>query len=252
MIFSSDSDLWVRPPNVPLLANGEAHIWCASLDQFAALQAQFWSVLSPEEQARAKQFRFEEGRRRFVVGRGVLRVLLGGYQHCAPEQLQFDYGTNGKPFLAHPQQEIQFNASHSRELALFAFTTYHAVGVDIEYMRAFPDAASIIDHFFSAQEQSHFRSLPPDKQTEAFFAGWTRKEAYLKACGDGLSYPLSQFEVSMAPDEPARIISIGGEKQKVKEWFLQDIASPLADYKAALAIHGKQQWTIKQWLWTQR
>ncbi|GAC1389445.1 MAG: 4'-phosphopantetheinyl transferase superfamily protein [Ktedonobacteraceae bacterium] len=248
MIFPAAQ--WLHPPDEMLLANDEIHIWCASLDQSDAFQAHLWGILSADEQVRAKQFRFEAGKRHFIVGRGLLRLILGRYQQVAPKQLQFSYSTNGKPFLAHQNSEksIQFNVSHSQSLALYAFVQHTAIGVDIEYMRPFPDAAQIVDHFFSVQEKALFHTFPTDKQTEAFFAGWTRKEAYLKACGDGLLYPLHLVEVSLTPGEPAHILSIGGSIQRASQWFLQDLVLS-SGYKAALAIEGGM-WNVKQWQWT--
>ncbi len=226
-------------------------MWCATLTQPPTIQAQLEKLLSSDERNRARRFRFEDGRRHFIAGRGLLRVLLGRYLHGAPECIQFAYTTNGKPFLASQQhtQDIQFNVSHSHTLILYAFVQHHAVGVDIEYMHAFPDADAIVDRFFSVQEQRVFHALPAEQQLVAFFAGWTRKEAYLKACGDGLMVPLSQFEVSLAPEEAAHILAIEGDVSKAAAWFLHDLAVPDTMYKAAIVLKGNKQWQIKQWLY---
>ncbi len=242
---------WKVPPQEPFLANNEVHVWCATLDQPLARQTQLEKILSSDEYSRAKRFRFEDGRRHFIAGRALLRVLLGRYLHSAPERIQFAYTTNGKPFLVLQghTQGIEFNVSHSHTLALYAFVQHHAVGVDIEYMHTLPDADAIVDHFFSVQEQRVFHALPTEQQLAAFFAGWTRKEAYLKACGDGLMVPLSQFEVSLAPEEAARILAIEGDVSKADGWFLHDLAIPDAMYKAAVVLKGNKQWQIKYWLY---
>lgn len=243
---------WLRPPDKLILTPGEAHVWCASLDQSVALRAQLWEILSADEQHSVNRFHFEEGKHHFIVGRGLLRLILERYQHVPPNQLQFSYGANGKPFLAHQhlEESVQFNVSHSQSLALYAFVQHNSVGVDIEYMHPIADAEQIVDRFFSLREKALFHALPQNERTEAFFIGWTRKEAYLKACGNGLSYPLSHFEVSLIPGEAARILSIGGDRQKAAAWFLQDIALPNG-YKASLAIEGSKQWQVKQWAWTE-
>jgi len=242
---------WNAPPQELLLANDEVHVWCATLNQPPTIQAQFEKILSSDERSRANRFRFEDGRRHFIAGRGFLRMLLGRYLHTAPEHIRFAYTTNGKPFLASQEhtQDIHFNISHSHILALYAFVQHREIGVDIEYMRAFSDADAIVDRFFSGQEQRVFHALPVEKQAEAFYAGWTRKEAYLKASGDGLTVPLSQFEVSLAPDEAARILAIEGDVHKATEWFLHDIAVPDTTYKAAIILRSNRQWQIKYWLY---
>ncbi len=226
-------------------------MWCASLNALGTRQTQFWKMLSEDEQTRAQRFRFEIHRQRFIVGRGILRMLLSCYLHIAPELLAFSYTANGKPFLVPPEfaQDIEFNVSHSHELALFAFTYGQAIGVDIEHMRVFPDTQAIVNSFFSTQEQEAFSALPTSKQTAAFFSAWTRKEAYLKACGDGLSLPLSQFEVSLEPEKEARILAIGGNRDEANNWFLQDIALPTPDYRGAVVLKSSKPSRIRYWLY---
>jgi 4'-phosphopantetheinyl transferase len=242
---------WHSAPPELFLGNDEVHIWYTSLDTLATQQTQFWLMLSEDERTRAQRFRFEIHRQRFIVGRGILRTLLGRYSHTPPESIAFSYSANGKPFLMPSDSTlgIEFNASHSHELALFACTREQAIGVDIEYMRAFPDTQAIVNNFFSHQEQQAFSALPASKQTASFFAAWTRKEAYLKACGDGLSLPLSQFEVSMEPEQEARILAIGGSREKAAFWFLQEIVVPTPDYKAALVLKGRKPSEIRYWLY---
>ncbi len=249
-MLSPTPEWHIAPPEL-FLVNDEVHIWCASLDALATQYMQFWQMLSEDEQTRAQRFRFEIHRQRFVVGRGILRMLLSRYLHITPELIAFSYLANGKPFFMplESEQTIEFNVSHSHELALFAFTREQAIGVDIEYMDAFPDTQAIVNSFFSSQEQKAFFALPTSKQTAAFFAAWTRKEAYLKACGDGLSLPLSQFEVSMEPEQEARILAIGGKRDEAKHWFLQDIALSISDYKGAVVLQGRKPSRIRYWLY---
>ena len=242
---------WHIAPSELFLKDDEVHVWCTSLDALGARQTQFWKMLSQDEQVRAQRFHFEIHRQRFIIGRGILRMVLSRYLHIAPESIAFSYAANGKPFLIPSEftQDIEFNVSHSHELALFAFTRKQAIGIDIEYMRAFPDAQAIVNSFFSTQEQEAFSALPMSKQTAAFFATWTRKEAYLKACGDGLSLPLSQFEVSLEPEKEARILAIGGNRDEAARWFLQDILLPDSDYRGAVVLQGTQPCRVRYWLY---
>lgn len=247
--MSFPDNQWHIAPQGLFLADKEVHVWCASLDSLATPKA--WQLLSEDEEARAQRFRLELHRQRFVVGRSILRVLLGRYLHTAPESIAFSYAPNGKPFLV-PQnsvQSVEFNVSHSQEMALYAFVRRQAIGVDIEYVRAFPDMHTIVNRFFSLQEQKLFHSLPASRQTAAFFAAWTRKEAYLKACGEGLSLPLSQFEVSLEPDETAQVLAIDGNRDEAAQWFLQDILPPISGYRAAVVLRGNRPNRVSYWLY---
>ncbi len=242
---------WSSPPDKLLLPAGEVHIWRASLEQPVSLRTNLWQILSLDEQERARRFRFEWRQNAFIVGRGLLRAILGQYLDLAPQHLRFIYGENGKPSIEQSElaRDIQFNVSHSHELALYAFVQHYAVGIDIEYISTLPELTAIVDSFFSVQEKKNFRALSQDEQTKAFFAAWTRKEAYLKACSNGLAMPLSQFEVSFALQDVPRIVAIAGNTDAANAWFLHDILLP--DYKAALVINSKQQWRVRQWNWTE-
>jgi 4'-phosphopantetheinyl transferase len=135
----------------------------------------------------------------------------------------FSYTATGKPELAGLDASLQFNLAHSDALALYAVTLRGSVGIDIERLRSIPDAEQIAASWFSGREQAELSDMPVERRTKAFLAGWTRKEAYLKACGRGISEELSQVEVSLAPDEPARLRSLGGETRAVAQWSLEDL-----------------------------
>ena len=137
--------------------------------------------------------------------------------------------------------------SHSQGLALYAITREREIGVDIEHVRPVPEAEQIADRFFSARESAVFRALPPSQKPKAFFNCWTRKEAYIKAIGDGLAWPLDQIEVSLALGEPARLLSIAGDPISAKRWELQEL-TPACSYVAALAVEG-HNWRISCWQW---
>ena len=240
---------WDDPPEIPLLGKDEVHVWRAALDAKASDVQRLQQVLSEDEQARAGRFYFQKDREHFIIARGLLRAILGRYLKLDPSQLQFRYTPHGKPFLdiETDRDELRFNVSHSHGIALYAITLKKELGVDVEWIR--PDFANeqIAEHFFSHREVAALRALPASKQTEAFFNCWTRKEAYIKARGEGLSLPLDQFNVSLSPGEPARLLSTDGDPQEALRWSLQSLF-PGSGYVAALAVAG-HGWRLKCWQW---
>jgi 4'-phosphopantetheinyl transferase len=247
--------LWPPAPDKPMLAESTVHVWCAPLDQEQANVEAFFRFLSPDEQERAGRFYFARDRQHFIVGRGVLRSILGRYLDLEPRACIFSYGSKGKPSLAPelvkgvPQAvDLRFNLSHSGGLALFAFTYGRDLGVDIEQRRELEDAERIARRFFSRGEVQVFCALPMSLRMQGFFNCWTRKEAYIKATGDGLSMPLDCFEVSLLPGEPARFLRVQGEPAAALRWFLREL-QPASDYVAAVCVEG-QGWTLQCWRWT--
>jgi 4'-phosphopantetheinyl transferase len=183
-------------------------VWRGELDRPEAETAAFASLLAADERARADRFHFERDRRRFAVGRGLLRTLLGRMLDVSPREIAFSYGTRGKPALAWPMGTgLEFNLSHSHGLALVATTWGRAIGVDLEYRRAELDVLGLASRYFTPEELSQIERQPSaEAQRAAFFRGWARKEAFLKARGDGLWVGLDQFEVSIDPPLPARVV----------------------------------------------
>ena len=234
--------LWPAVRAVGNLEEKEVHVWCADLepaaDQLAALQESVTAV----EVERADRFRFWRHKRRYIAGRGILRVLLGRYLNISPHEVEIAYSEYGKPFL--PTDRIQFNLSHSKRTALFAFCLTAGVGVDLEKIRPISDAEGIAARFFSTSEHARFQALPADKRSEAFFACWTRKEAFIKALGEGLSYPLRDFDVCFSPGEKAKMITIDGSTEEADRWSLFSL-SPVTGYTAALAVKG-QGWHLSR------
>jgi len=242
--------MWVHPPSDLTLSSNDIHVWRAALDQPTSCFQQLAQSLCAQERVRAERFYFERDRKHFVVGRGILRTILGLYLGIEPSQLQFYYGPRGKPALTETYGGgwLRFNLSHSQGLALYAVTRDREIGIDIEHIRPMPEAEQIAVRFFSVQENAVFRTLPPSQKQTAFFNCWTRKEAYIKALGDGLALPLDQFDVSLAPGEPARLLSIKGDRA-ITRWFLQEL-TPAPDYVAALAVEG-QGWCLTCWQWSE-
>jgi 4'-phosphopantetheinyl transferase len=179
------------------LSSTDIHVWRVAPDQPERIVQQLHLALSTDEQARASRFHFERDRTRFVVGHGALRVILGRYLGLEPDQVRFEYGPHGKPLLAPPGSNgLCFNASHSQGLGLCAVAQQREIGVDLEHMHPVADAEQIAERFFSAQENAALRALPANQRQEAFFNCWTRKEAFIKAVGDGLSHLLNQLGVT--------------------------------------------------------
>lgn len=198
-----------------------------------AVTAKLESALSDDERAHAALLRFHHLRRSFVIRRGVLRCLLGRYLGVNPESIRFNYGSKGKPALA-SAPNIEFNTSHSGNLAVFALTVGCPVGVDVEQIRPLLEIQAIADRFFCKEEAAEIMSLSPNDHQRSFFCCWTRKEAYVKASGDGLSAPLDEFRVTVQPTEPARLVHIAQDRTAADTWTLHDL-SPTGGYVAALA-----------------
>lgn len=242
-------DLWSYPPPDLALLSNEVHIWRASLDQPAWRIQELAQTLSADEYKRAERFYFEQHRQRFIAGRGILRTILSCYLGIEPSKLQFCYGNRGKPALAaiDTDRTLHFNLSHSEGLAMYAITRDREIGIDLEYIRSVPDAEQIAARFFSCRENAVFRALPPGQKQAAFFNCWTRKEAYIKAIGDGLAFSLDQFDVSLSPGEPARLLGIKGSSTAAAQWSLQEL-TPAPGYVAALAVEG-HGWRLMCWQW---
>lgn len=231
------------------LPRDEVHVWTASLDRPAVELERLHATLSPDEVARAARFRFEQDRRRFVAARGLLRAILSRYLDRPPSELAFEYGPFGKPSLAPgtAQPLLHFNLSHAGGLALYVLACDRRVGVDLEQVRPLPDMAALVERFFAEREKAEFRALPPAGQQEAFFTCWTRKEAYIKARGDGLTFPLHAFDVTIRFSEPAILRSVSGDTAEAARWSLRSIR-PGAGYVATVAVEG-HGWRLTSRVW---
>lgn len=232
--------IWKPAPETLSLEEGEVHIWRVALDRAPDVTS-LEQHLAADERARADRFRFARDRRRYVVTRGVLRTLLGHMLRLPPEQIRLQYGPEGKPSLAPGHgsraERLQFNVAHSHEVALLALAWEAALGVDVEYMRQLNDAEQIARRFFSAQEVASFVETPAEQKRTAFFRIWTRKEAFIKAIGKGLSQRLDAFNV-MAEDGHALDYVVLDNKPT--RWRLWDLHAG-AHYGAALAVWTRQQ-----------
>lgn len=239
------ADGWQRPTVPPVLEPGTIHVWRASLAQPDEVVGGLAPSLTDDECARAERFRFEYLRRRFVVGRGILRSLLAHYLSVAPADILFGYGHRGKPRLAHVLPGLHFNMAHADDLALYAVSRDRELGVDVEPIRHLPDAQEVARQFFSAHEIAQLQSVSAAWWDTAFFCCWTRKEAYIKARGEGLFLPLDQFDVSVDPAAPARLIASRIAPDDVARWRLVALW-PAPGYVGALAVEGQNEQLVTQ------
>ncbi|HUQ30513.1 MAG TPA: 4'-phosphopantetheinyl transferase superfamily protein [Pyrinomonadaceae bacterium] len=243
-----NQDNWNAPAADLRLGPDDVHVWRASLNSSTSCIKGLLEILDTDEQSRADKYHFKRDRERFIVARGALRHILSRYLTIAPALIRFNYSPYGKPELAGEMNELSFNVSHSNELALYAVALGCDVGLDIEFIREDFAGMEIAERFFSAQEVAALRALPSDLQTLAFFNCWTRKEAYIKARGEGFSHPLKQFTVSCAPGGPAALLSAENDPHEFSRWRLHELR-PGAGYVAALALRGTPG-NLSLWQWT--
>jgi len=222
-----------------LLPIDRVDLWTVSLPVSAEHYERLSRSLSGDEMARADRFKFERDRRRFVVGRGALRSILGSYLGRDPDAIRFAYGSHGKPTLADVSAAggVEFNASGSDELAVCAVTVGTRLGVDIELCRPIAEE-DFPDQCLTAAERNALRALEPADRPAAFYRLWTLKEAFLKATGEGLSRPMSSVEFDLSPGRAVRLI--GGE-QNLPDWegctILEFVPGP--QHVGALVLAGK-------------
>jgi 4'-phosphopantetheinyl transferase len=242
-------EIWLPSPPDMDVPEGEVHVWRMALDlpepELEALQ----SHLATSELARAARYHFERDRRRYLVRRGRLRIILGHCLDLEPGSLQFSYNAYGKPALA-PElsdQKLYFNLSHSGEYALCAVCRGYDVGVDIERMRTDIEFEAIGERFFSTNEVAVLESVPAEARAQAFYNCWTRKEAYIKGRGEGLSIPLGSFDVSLAPGEPAALLASRWDPEDEARWRMQALI-PGEGYAGALIVKG-EGWALRCWQW---
>ena len=228
---------WQKGPASPVLWPNEIHVWRVRLD--IPWSNEYDRALSVDDRERAMRFRFEGDRHRFSMARATLRKILGRYLKSNPADLRFELGAYGKPGLAEGQNtlDLRFNLSHSHQQALIAVARGREVGVDVEFMRADFASDEVATHFFSPAEVKQFVRLPAVVRTRSFFNCWTRKEAYIKARGEGLSHPLDQFDVSFQPGVPAALLESRRDPTEVSRWSFEDL-SPHPAYAAALTVEG--------------
>jgi 4'-phosphopantetheinyl transferase len=228
--------------HVPALNENNIHVWNARLPGGVSQQQYLEGLLSGDESGRRARFQFEDDRRNFAFARGLLRSLLAAYCGGDPRELRFRYSEHGKPSLAGPagEEDLQFNLSHSRGAVLVAICRGRAVGVDIEKVREDVNPQEIAARFFSLAEQRALMSLAKAEQRQAFFRCWTRKEAFLKARGHGLSFPLERFDVSMGAEETEVSLTTRPDPAEAERWAILPVPAPEGYAAAVAAATGLQ------------
>ena len=231
---------WGPPPRDWTLGADAVHLWRASLAPGAEELARLARVLSEEERSRAERFRFPVHRDRFVAGRGIQRLLLARYLDADPASLVYRAARHGKPEFAGPLADrgLRFNVSNAGDRMLLGVTMERELGVDLEEVRPMSDALPIARRFFSAAENEVFAVVTEEERDAAFFACWTRKEAFIKAVGDGLTMPLDSFDVTLRRGEPARLICTRPDPAEAARWTLREVdAGP--GWAAAIVVAGR-------------
>jgi len=232
-------DDWSPGPAAPRLAPGEVHVWRASLAAGAGELARLHELLSDEERARAARFRYDVHRERFIAGRGTQRLLLARYLGVHPAAIRYRHAAHGKPALDGPGAEsgVRFNVSNAEDGLLVALVLEREVGVDLEPVHRVVDRDAVARRFFSVPENQVYDTIAEEQRDVAFFTCWTRKEAYIKAVGDGLSMPLDCFDVTLRPGEPARLLATRGDPSQAERWTLREI-DPGPGWLGALVVEG--------------
>ena len=219
------------------LSSNQAVIWYANTAVSDADEEFYLNLLNKTEKERASRFYFDRDRKRFIAAKGILRILSGMYLNKAPQEILFSFGAYEKPEFTGGDSDLKFNISHSGNMAIFGFIRKHTIGVDIEYVKRNIEALEIAEHFFSPKEISALSSLPKQIHHRAFFRCWTRKEAFIKAEGSGLTFPLHLFTVSLDHDINAALLETLWDKNEKNKWKLFSFI-PFQDYMAAFVIKG--------------
>ena len=217
------------------------HGWRATLDRPLTGVQELKSLLSEEEVERAERFHFERDRKRFFAARGLLRIILGCQLGVDPRTVRFRYAASGKPEVAElaDQGKLCFSMSQSHGLALYVIGWNLKVGIDVEKIRPLNEAVLIARRFFSTSEAAEIQELPESKRMLGFFSCWTRKEAYLKATGEGLSRPLDEIIVSLVPGERAELKSVTGSQKESSRWSLINL-TPAPGFVGALCAESEE------------
>ncbi len=214
------------------------HLWQRALNPPQDQVDACLDLLLPEEREKAQRYRVERPRGDYILTRGTLRSLLSRYLQTRPHDISFQYTEYGKPFLAN--SDLQFNVSHTEGLALLAFVRCRAIGIDVERVRAQTDVRQLAERFFSVHERRSLRDLAGDELHAAFFRCWTRKEAYIKAKGEGLSLPLHQFDVSIDPNPEEALIGTRPDPLEAGRWTIQNVPV-ISGYAAAIALRSRPE-----------
>jgi 4'-phosphopantetheinyl transferase len=242
--MSTEELQWYQAVPGKLTNSNEAHVWRVLLDVTTVEFESLSGVLSADELARAERFHFERDQKCFIVARGILRMILGSYLNKHPAKICFEYSSHGKPMLAHNpgDDSICFNLSHSGAFALYAITLSKKIGIDIESIRDDVSIEQVARQFFSQNEISSLENIDINKRSELFFQYWTRKEAFLKASGEGISFTMEQCDVSLISGRVLSPVTVKDSNSEISSLYVQDLF-PGNGYAAAIALEGGD-WNI--------
>ena len=238
---------WQTAPSEPLLLADEVHLWQSWLSFTPEILAQLRDTLSTDEENRLARFKTVEFQNRFIAAHGILRATLAHYLAISPTEIRFSISENGKPSIAHPDTKLQFNLSHTKEMMMCA-VSYRQVGVDVERVRALKRQAKFAVRFFSPPENEWLESVPSAKYLDAFFAIWTGKEAYLKACGDGITRPLRGIDIAFPPDAPPSLRAVADRPADTERWDVR-LFSPQTGYLGSVAVEGNDDFQLRAFSW---
>ena len=231
------------------IAPNDVHVWLMWHRDAPLSVDELLDRLSVDEQMRAARFLNERAKREFCLTRYALRSLLGRYGIGDPDEIEFAYGEHGKPRLAADHKSVdsrlQFNVAHTRHLSAFAFAHNDSVGVDVEFRRAVNDADRIVEGKFAKEEREVYSSAAADARKELFFRGWTRKEAFIKATGEGLCRSLESFAVTIHDEDTTSFLRI--DDDALSKWSLFSLAIG-HDHSGAIAIRNSDATvTTREW-----
>ncbi len=233
------SAFWNVPQQATPLSHGHVHVWRGILDLPLNRLQVYQDAVSQDERERAQRLILPTHQRRFTAARGLLRHILGRYLGTPPRDIRFGVGPHGKPFLRYPASPtLYFNVAHSHHRAVYAVSRDLEVGIDLEGERDRADYRRLAERICSPEEFTAFQQLPQDEHKAAFFSCWTRKEAWVKAEGKGLVFPLKHLTVSFAPGEPPRLLNVRGQVSADNQWSLVNLPMEQG-FWGALAIKGQ-------------
>jgi 4'-phosphopantetheinyl transferase len=234
----TDFEILWNPMDLPL-ERGQTHVWAVRLDGVAPIAADGTAILSPEEVEKAKRFHFPRDQARFAAARSMLRKILGHYLRSEPAEVRFNYGPKGKPFLdSASSPKLHFNLSHSENLALIALTWEGPVGVDVERIRPLSDSEELAERFFCENENAALKNVRAGERFDAFFDLWTRKEALIKATGDGMTDEGIKIDTLSTEERSAHLVDIRPGLVSLSDWDLHRF-EPAKGFRAALAVAAK-------------
>jgi len=245
-----DGDNWHAPPTDLTLLSGELQVWRIPLNQPDTVVERLKKTLETNEIERAGMFYFDRDKKRYLIACGAKREILAGYLKCTPGEIRFTFGKYGKPQLKTEinQPEFSFNLAHSNEWALLAVTRQDVVGIDIEFTGRNLSELDQLIGIFSNYERETLRSLSGKFRLKGFYNCWTRKEAYVKAIGMGLSYPLQDFDVTCRPGAEAKLLRVRGQPQVAEHWELIELDLGCEFYVAAVAAElPRKKLTLYNW-----